>query len=374
MTEKKIIITQHITANYINGNLSEQEYRDLEKLRGIDPQVELLFTMVDQCMARSGKRVKPLSTLGCSASALLDMLLPEISGGYCSARNARLFLAAIIQSADFYNLLYRKLDSYSSAQTDKTTLPEFVPLSDAELFKLVKDNAPQPGLSVVGRLARKVKEIIGLIKTGPDLYRLAFASLLIIIIASGSYFYLAGRNENVVYNSYFNKQKSPYIFTDSSLRGGGKDLPGNPAFYALLGEFKMGISYYLTGDYDEALQIFNRVLVVCGSQQTRIDSEQYRVLLRDTYFYAGLSSMALAGEKQGARNRFMQQAIVYLNSANHLVADYKLKGGDRELFFAGLALSQVGENELARQSLEAIPDTSSYTNDCQKLLQHLKSR
>jgi len=374
MIEKKITITQHITVNYINGNLSEQEYRDLEKLRSIDTQVGFLFTLVDQCMSRSGKRFKPLSALDRSDSALLDELLLELTGGYCSARNARLFLAAIKQSADFFSLLQRKLDSYSKAQSNESTLPEYVPVPDADLLKLIIDNASQPGLSVVGRFTRKVKEITELIKTGPGLYRLAFASLLIIIITSGSYFYLSGRNENVVYNSYFNKQKPPYIFTDSSLRGGETVLPGNPAFNALTGEFKMGISHYLTGDYDEALQIFNRVLVVCDSQQTKIDGEQYRELLRDAYFYAGLSSMALAGEKRGARNRLMQQAIVYLNSAKHLIADYKLKGGDRELFFAGLALSQVGESELARQSLEAIPDSSSYTNDCQKLLQYLKPR
>ena len=175
----------------------------------------------------------------------------------------------------------------------------------------------------------------------------AFAAALVVLLLLGSYNILQRLGTGTDYAYNFDNQV-PYPYSQSSLRG-NSDYSQNASEYDnFVTQFQTGISYYLSWEYENAINIWENMDSSAKYFTNQPDNQKFLTAARDYYFYKGLSHLALSVSQKIKLNNQIRishrdAAIFYLLKADSLANVYKLEEINRESSFIEKAYSIGGK-------------------------------
>jgi len=367
----KNYISHRTIIDYLQNNLNDRDMRRLNNIRKKDQVYALLFNLIDNCKTKlQFANNHKLKSKPVSFSVIEKLLLNLLSGSF-NSYHASNFIYLLQESPDFYNRLMVKLDTINVKNSIKVNEISGIRVkSDTELLTeitaFVKNSSSFPKV-VIMTLTNKLTNLLSVTHNRKRKTRLSFIIASIILLCLISYMvFKPGQLQHEIYNKYFSTETVPFTY-DSTLRGPLESADQSTTYNTLLSQFKLGIGDYLRKNYTTAVETFDRILTTALSQQNKIDSKRLYPLLREVYFYSGISQLALAGEVKFKRHSLLNKASTLLNNAKELAKIHNLKGGDRENFFLSLTYDLLGEKELALEQLEHIPADSQFRSASEKL-------
>jgi hypothetical protein len=170
-------------------------------------------------------------------------------------------------------------------------------------------------------------------------------------------------------NYYVYDEQLPYDYNMSSLRGAQSGAEADSLLLAFVNQFRLGMADYLSRDYASAVGMFQSLEpVVLLLQQTRSENEKILPWLRDYFFYSGVSHFALSRSRVSDLSPEVKQqhaaaSIRWLAGADSLVTARHLEGGDREIYFLGLAYGFAGRRNSGVAQLRRINTESQFYNN-----------
>lgn len=257
-----------------------------------------------------------------------------------------------------------------SPEEQVAQIEEFVK-KESEQAKVKKEYQKKPVLDIPGAgIWGKAKEFLEWLGQRPR-YALAIPVALALIVVA---FVVKDMFRPDGLGKYVYDDQVPYEYDVSGLRSASDELERDRLFRSFVSQFKLGMSNYLTRDYQNAIASFASQKSEAAELQARLPDENVAPWLRDYYFYQGVSHLALLRSKrldldQTVRARHAEGAIQSLQQADALARNNNLEGNDREKYFLGLAYGFAGLRDSAAVQLRMIKTGSSFYDDSVKLIQ-----
>lgn len=194
-------------------------------------------------------------------------------------------------------------------------------------------------------------------------------ALVVLLIAFSSYWMLFRQGQDDVLATAVYDEKVPDAYNPApGLRGGAED-PGSSNLQAVFFDrFQTAMLEYKDREYRSAVHEFEKLQPDAAWLEATTDQPEAFELLKDYYFYWGVSHFALARSRvvdlgEQHRKQQLAMAIQRLSKADELSQTYQLGDNDRINYFLGLAYGFDGQTERAIKYLEMIPsDNSSFQN------------
>ena len=347
-------------AALIQGHRVRDEF-SLNALQQEEPVYQTLFELITLCRKHHPRmRPEPAHDNIPQTFFGIEQLLLRIYAGNATGEEATQMLNGLQKSPIFYRRLLTKLEALApTAAWEETEAFAGVKMkSDEEVLALVREisqpAASQPSfgawlwqaavaffVGVFQAAAQALDFLVG--------HRAIAVGVPLLLIAAFTLTKL---------------QDEPFVpllpSPPTSLRAA---LPETNAFRR---DFKEAMSDYALKNYTKALITLESLQPVAATLYKHIDSTSHATLLRDYYFYSGISHFALSLEAQN-QNEHAEQGIAWLMRADSLVQAQQMANSDREIFFLGQAYGFNGEYEKAKELLQRIESESSYFDYQKKL-------
>jgi hypothetical protein len=155
---------------------------------------------------------------------------------------------------------------------------------------------------------------------------------------------------------------------DTILRGGSEDRGASNLQASFFEHFQAAMLKYKDREYRNAVHEFEKLQPDAVWLETTTDKTDAFMLLKDYYFYWGVSHFALARSREidfGEQSRKQQlaMAVQRLTKADELTQTYQLGDNGRTNYFLGLAYGFDGQTERAVKYLKAVPpDDPAFKN------------
>lgn len=171
-----------------------------------------------------------------------------------------------------------------------------------------------------------------------------------------------------------NFDKIPYAYENSGLRNMSSSSQSKE-IVDFLNQYQLGMGYYLTLNYEKVVQVFDGMVPQAESLLGTEQEPETMEVIRDYYFYYGLSNLALAhsNEKPFLQNEeSLNKAEKNLREANSIAKSNNFGNEDRELFFLALVFLVQGKKVQTNQILEAIPASSKFWSKSQEIIRNMR--
>ncbi|MBN2413167.1 hypothetical protein JXQ31_15900 [candidate division KSB1 bacterium] len=363
----KVLIAHRYIIDYLENKLNDQSLKKINDIREKDPGYALLFQLIDFCKTKKQiTEINQYKNTTFSFSKTEQLLLNLLSGNPEPA-DAEYFLILLYESPDFYSRLMLKLTAINkSCAVNENDLREIRIKTNAELIAemsaFIKSSHPSLGSAVITKI-NSLKKFFLIKNDRQTNLRYSLVTVALVLFCLVGYLVLKpDRIRHDIYNKYFNNNAVTLAF-DSTLRGPLVMAGQNTSYDTMFSQIKLGVGDYLRQKYTTALSVFEQIL----SQQEEIQNGHFYPLLREAYFYSGLSCLALAGESRFKKQIFLNKASTYLHHAVELSVSHNQQGSDREYFFLSLTYDLLGEKQLALEQIGQIPADSPYKSDSEKL-------
>jgi len=360
-------------AAYARGEGDHDTHAQIRKLAAENGSFQLLLELIDRVKPRARIRQRPAAAPLPGTFAAMEEMLLRFFAGNAGDDEAQLLINGLVASPQFYQRLMAKLEQI--APPDETPDMEHIKVrTDEELLAQIKAGAAMEARNeaaiVRARSTATIWERLrDWFKAILRVPRPAFAIPLMIagIFLLYHQFFKSGNIDD----AYVFDEKVPYAY-GSGLRGASPASEEDMLFDAFESNFKLSMSDYVVCNYPGAIEILKNLKTVAGRIKP-VDKRRMN-LLRDYYFYFGLSHFALSrsrrfeltaeGKKQNA-----QSAIQYLARADSLALALHLEENDRETFFLGLSYGLGGQRDSALVRLHRIKPKSDFYAESFKLIQ-----
>lgn len=355
-------------AAFINAPNFRDDY-SLEELQQAEPVYQALFELIAFCRKQK-PQMDDATPPPPQNFETLDWLLMRIYAGAAKPLEAGQLLQGLASSPAFYRRVLVKLEALAPqlAWEEAQALEGITMKSDEEVLDLVRGAAEIPGPRVsLGERAWQAVSAVALGAAHATLQAVDFITghralaygLPLALIASFTVFEIG-----FAPGPY--RHQVPHD-PASSLRGPSRSQVEEAQFYDFKAVFGVAMSDYLLHDYSHALDTLAGLQTLAQAFSSKIGNEEYAALLRDYYFYTGVSHFALAHEKSLFRKTPEQhaaQAVHWLNQAATLTRARSLPESDREIYFLGLALGRNHQKERAVSELRKILPGSAFHQEC----------
>jgi len=178
-----------------------------------------------------------------------------------------------------------------------------------------------------------------------------------------------------IYRSGTHQDRSPDISFDThlpadylgNLERGAEKTPGNvPSSFS--DAFRQGMAAYLVRDYKGARQQWKGIETIAGQLlSTQSETPQ---LVRDYYFYSGLSALAQAVSRAHPVNKTERKML--LDEAAHKIILAR-ENSPASLYYRGLISFLNGHPQQALNILKQIPENTPFSSKARALENHLRS-
>lgn len=192
---------------------------------------------------------------------------------------------------------------------------------------------------------------------------------VVLFIAFSSYWMLFRQGQDDVFATAVYDEQVPYAYNpDQDFRGGTEDLNAPDLQEPFSNRFQTAMLEYKDREYRSAVHEFEKLQPDAAWLEASADRSEAFVLLKNYYFYWGISHFALARSRvvdfgEQHRKQQLAMAIQRLLKADELSQTYQLGDNDRINYFLGLVYGFDGQTERAVKYLKMIPsDNSTFQN------------
>lgn len=204
----------------------------------------------------------------------------------------------------------------------------------------------------------------------------AFAAVVMFAIVGGSYWMLRESQQNDFLASIHFDDRVPYAFESpfgSSLRRPSEAREDDVELDRFYDRFLAAIAAYRSLNYSRANEILEPLRPCAERLLTHAANDTVIAIVRDYYFYFGVSHLALAQSQrvqlnEAARQHHLETAIGLLERSVTLAVQQDFNDNSRDHYFLGLAYGLSGKEDNARRQLEKMKPGSQFFGDSQKLL------
>lgn len=350
--------------------LKADNFRDNEFLHALqrtEPVYQTLFELVDVCRKQTRLRSfedepRPPQTL-----AELEPVLLKIYSGKATANEAGQILLGLQTSPNFYHLLLVKLEALTPhvAWEEAKTLEGITMKSSDEVLTIVRTAMTRDEkLESVGEKAwRKLGEIAAeTAHAGAHAWevvthtRAIAVGLPLLLIAILTVFQI----------SDLGKETIPVPLPGGGLRGSEVMNESDKEYNQFRDTFLVAMSDYVIGDYANTLKKFESNESKAKLLYLKRENGNYAALLRDYYFYRGVSHLLLSQPKSffsRQPRRHAEAAVSWLMRADTLAQADTTGSRYRETYYLGMAYGNNKQKQQAVAELQKIPHSNPYYGD-----------
>lgn len=350
---------------YLRGKSDKGTDLQILRWRNEDPAYQALFNLIDAFKTQTNRYDKiDAGNIPATFAAVEELLLRLYSGG-ADEETARQFIGGLLQSPVFYQRLWLKLVAIEPQTAPKKILsPEQMLTADTILARVeatVKPRVPVSETNADFIALVKAKLVIAAVLMWRARRYYAYALPLLLLGVIGI---LQLANRGNLDNIYASDERVP-IPPPSGLRGASDYSQVDSTLSLLTRGFQEAMIYYLRRDYPTTVTALEKLAPFAQQLQVGPNPEKFLSLLREYYFYRGVSHFALVRRRKaqfasGEKARHQELAIQFLARADSLAQALQTTGKDRETFFLGLAYGFAGRRAEAVDQLKKIPASSSY--------------
>lgn len=192
--------------------------------------------------------------------------------------------------------------------------------------------------------------------------------LVVLLLAFSSYWILVHEQQNNVFATGAYDEEVPFPYRpDGHLRGASEDPSVFNLQAVFFDRFQIAMLEYKDLEYRNAVHEFEKLQSDAAWLEASAGQSEAFVLLKDYYFYWGVSHFALARNQVDLGEQHHKQqltmAIQRLSKADELSQTHQLGDNDRINYFLGLAYGFDGQRERAVKYLKMVsPNNSSFQN------------
>jgi hypothetical protein len=162
----------------------------------------------------------------------------------------------------------------------------------------------------------------------------------------------------------------------SSLRN-PDDPELNTAFETFYDTFLAGMLEYQDLNYQEAIDKLKPLEPEVSKLQADLTDTETLSVIRDYYFYLGISYLAMARSKlveiaKEKRRSYLQKSLQLLSISKKVASNNQFKMLDRDMYFLALTLYFTGKIDLTIQELKNIKQESLFYSKATLLIRTLK--
>ncbi len=351
-------------AAVIKANNVRDDYF-LSELQQQEPVYQTLFELIALCRKRTPHKNPEAGSAPPQTFDALEQVLLKLYAGTATPDEAGQILSGLRTSPSFYRRLLAKLEALTPhvAWEEMKTLEGVSIKSEEEVLQLVrgavdqieaKESAGEQAWRAMSNVTRETfhasVQVLDFI-TG---HRMVAVGLPLVLIASFTLFQFG-------LSSPYEKS-APYP-PPSNLRGSLTFQAKDSGYYQFKDSFAQAMSDYVLRDYTNTLKKLESLQPRAESLHSNLADENYASLLRDYYFYTGVSHLALSRKKSFFSKKPGQHAelaVRWLARADSLAQAGGKPGSDRETYFLGLAYGFNGQKGQAASELKKIRSNSSF--------------
>ncbi|MEK7729331.1 MAG: hypothetical protein AAB354_13035 [candidate division KSB1 bacterium] len=352
-------------AALINGHRERDEYV-LSALQQEEPVYQTLFELIALCQKQAHRtRPEPRHDNAPQTFFGIEQLLLRIYAGNATSEEAAQLLGGLQNSPIFYRRLLTKLEALTPELVweEAEALEGITIKSDEEVLALVRmaSDPVEPREPWGARTWQALAAVmLGVLHASAQVmdfllgHRAIAVGLPLLLIASLTVFQIGFGADDFT-------ERTPYDYQGPILRGSSYSDAADLQFIDFSDTFLSAITDYLLRDYSTALQKFESLEPQAAALHSNLKHEKYASLLRDYYFYAGLSHFALSHKKsffRGENRAHAAQAVMWLARADSLAQGRDFP--ERETYFLGLAYDCNNQRAQAISELKKIPAHSEF--------------
>lgn len=358
--------------NYIRNTISPEEQKQLQKAAENENQLALLLELIDFCREQT-KNSEPITYTSEISSDQFEDIMSDVLAKNISIQDAQLFLQQLEQNPATFERAKLFLALATTPMPNKDdTFYDIEIQSDADLLDLVIKQTKRVQNTSKQSVIKKYLNSFAAAFTNFKRPVPRWAAVAVVLSIVAMIFILPDKLDNDVYRQYFHPSIDPYYSKISNtLRSNQSDFDlsnfSNEKIQQMRGfknRYELGIASYLLKDYKDAIQQFAE----CEKDINFFENDTTRmVLVRDLYFYQGLSFLALAGEKTTRKN-YLEKAIKNIKTARTIEKNYYKIETEETTFFLGLSLFLNREEQTAYSYLKQISESSSFYQQAEYLI------
>lgn len=326
-------------AALIQGHRVRDEF-SLNALQQDEPVYQTLFELIKLCRKQPPRmRPEPAHDNIPQTFFGIEQLLLRIYAGNATGEEATQMLNGLQRSPIFYRRLLTKLEALAPAATWEETeaLGGVKMKSDEEVLALVREIS-QPVVSQPSFGAwlwqAAVVFFAGVFQAAAQAldfltgHRAIAVGVPLVLIAAFTFFQIGiGKKDET--------GGAPYPFA-SHLRGAEVLEPNDEQFNSFSLAYSNAMTDYVLEDYAAALKTLKSLEPQSKFLVTKLENKKYAALLRDYYFFTGVSHYALSQRKSLFSNddeRHAVFAVKWLTRADSLAQARHLPDRERETSF-----------------------------------------
>jgi hypothetical protein len=337
----------------------------LSELQRQEPVYQTLFELIGLCRKQALGASPKARSAPPQTFAALEQLLLKVYAGSATPEEAGQILSGLQTSPGFYRRLLAKLEALTPhvAWEEAQTLEGIRLKSDEEVLRIVRNAVDRieikesAGENAWRTLANAAKETFRASVEALDFItsnRAVAVGLPLVLIALVTILQF-GRSSPY-------DEATPYP-APSGFRGATASPAREPAYSAFKDAFSRAMGDYVLRDYDKTLARLDTLQAQEKILRSNLTDENHASLLRDYYFYTGVSHLALSQRKSFFSDKPEQhaaQAVTWLERANALAQAGPSSADDHETYFLGLAYGFNGQKDRAVNELGKILPNSSF--------------
>ncbi len=364
----------------------------IAKLQREEPAYQTLFDLIALCQTQQpSQRPAPPQEYP-QTFFELEELLSRVYSGAATAEESGQILSGLLASPVFYQRVLAKLETLApqAAWEEAEALEGIAIKSDAEIMEIMTQTTPSPIADRqrqpnpvrlwIDDFVEGVHRITAREPAGALVWQMpaTFIAGTVQAVAQALDFITGHRvlafgaplalfafmfffNEKTEHDFYTYDDRAPYDY-DSGTRGPSEPAAADSLLIDFKGRFKLAMSDYMLRDYPRALQILEGLQPNIAALSSHTSNENFAALMRDYYFYTGVSHFAWSRSKRFKQNRehHAEQAVYWLARADSLTQAGPMPQSEREAFFLGLAYGFAEQKDKALAVLRKIPSTSFF--------------
>ncbi|NIV95795.1 hypothetical protein GWN42_24125 [candidate division KSB1 bacterium] len=376
---EKPLIAHEVLVKYIKGETDEQTEQQIEATKNDHPTYELLLNLIDKYKHHYAESDSSTQETECISLSAIEELLLQIFSKDLNPQESQKVINGLLNSADFYQRFISKLDE-SVPFFEAAPLPEMddveIPSDETIVAKIVSGQRPSNSGSqrrsilvpTVQKLLSKIGQWLHWLVRNPASGGLVAATLILAIVLP--LIFRGDDGTGFVYDD-----RVPYHFEPikkdilRGMRSQGVPETSNK-LDQLYARFLEGMLEYKDLNYDQAITILEKIQPEIESLEKTAQDELSMRIIRDYYFYSGLSHLALAQSEESAdtnQSIHLRRAIENLDKAKTIETGSDLDD-DQAFYFLGVAYGLTEQYKRAVSELRNVSSESSFYKESVQLI------
>lgn len=309
----------------------------------------------------------------------LDNLILRLFSGDLASEDPYLLINELKNSSSIF--YHRLIDDLELSYKEQIVPSEVNVLSDDAILQMIINNVkPQSkfkkNIITIFSIEKQKIFITGVIRnylpTFVKVPRYAIVFILFIGISTSAIYSYYQIEEYIFYAQFRYDNKEPYV--PEVWRETSTPTVSEPDFKLLQRGIQISLNDYIKQDYLSTINSLKSLSHYAQALQARSNNSEISCLLRDYYFYLGISYFAAFRSKSlkiedDIRKLYSRNSIQNLESAlSYSNPNSCPLEQDREFYFLGLAFGFAGDFESANTNLQKIGSESYFYENSKKLI------